>query len=244
VTRTAVFSDIHGNLEALSAVCQAGARLGVDGWLCLGDVVGYGADPGACLDGARSLTEVVLQGNHDAAVAGVQSVEYFNRNARRAVEWTRGCLSDAQRTELTGWALTHVEGDAFYVHAEPSDPAAWHYVNDVADAAAALAASGSRLIFVGHSHRGFVCAARDGRVVEAAEGSGSLELAADTRYLVNVGSVGQPRDGDPRACFAIHDDEAGTVELVRTAYDVARAQGKILDAGLPRFLAERLSEGI
>lgn len=243
MTRTAIFSDVHGNLEALQAVRDTGARLGIDAWLCLGDVVGYGADPSQCLSLTWSMTDVVLQGNHDAAVAGVQSLEYFNRYARRAVTWTTAALSAGERDALGALALTRADDGAFYVHAEPSDPGAWHYIHDEHEAAKALAAVDDRLVYVGHSHLAFVCADRSDGVAVAARLSGCVELEADTRYLVNVGSVGQPRDGDPRACFALHDDETDTVELVRTDYDRALAQEKILAAGLPRFLAERLGLG-
>jgi diadenosine tetraphosphatase ApaH/serine/threonine PP2A family protein phosphatase len=240
--RTAIFADVHSNLEALEAVRQAGFDRGVERWICLGDVVGYGADPEACLDIVVDLAAVILQGNHDAAVAGVQDVEYFNRHARRAVEWTRQTLCAERLGPLLGFRLTHSEAEAFFVHSEPGDPRTWGYVCDAADAASALTAVAERLLYVGHSHLAFVCAAaRDVRTV--VETVGRLQLAADVRYLVNVGSVGQPRDGDPRACFALRDEESDSIELVRVAYDVTAAGQKILDAGLPRFLAERLAQG-
>jgi predicted phosphodiesterase len=242
LVRTAIFSDVHSNLEALEAVRQAGFDRGVERWICLGDVVGYGADPAACLDLVGDLAAVILQGNHDAAVAGVQDVEYFNQHARRAVLWTRQMLPADRLSPLLGFGLTHTEGEAFFVHSEPGDPRAWGYVCDAVDAASALVAVTERLLYVGHSHLAFICAAaREVRTVVETEGS--LGLTANVRYLVNVGSVGQPRDGDPRACFAIRDEETDSIELVRVTYDVTAARQKILDAGLPRFLADRLSQG-
>ncbi|MDA0334107.1 MAG: metallophosphoesterase family protein [bacterium] len=240
--RTAVLSDVHGNLEALEAVRSAGVDRGVERWLCLGDTIGYGADPGGCLAIVDELTAVALLGNHEEAVAGEQPEEYFTPLARRSVEWTRQQLSAGQRARLGALHLTHAEADAFFVHAEPGDPRAWHYVHDADDAAAALKSVPTRLVFVGHSHLAFVCCAtEDVRTIMRTEGR--LSLAATARYLVNVGSVGQPRDGDPRACFAIRDSELDSVELVRVSYDVTAARQKILAVGLPRFLADRLSQG-
>ena len=240
--RTAIFSDVHGNLEALEAVHEAGTGLGVDRWICLGDVVGYGADPEACLEIVEDLTTVTLQGNHDAAVAGVLSDEYFNRDARQAVQWTRERLSAGRRKKLCDLALIHAGGEASRVHAEPCDPQAWRYVCDAVDATAALDVVAQRLLYVGHSHLAFICATAPS-VYTAVRLEGHLKLAADARYLVNVGSVGQPRDGDPRACFALRDDEADSIELVRVPYDATPARQKIVDAGLPRFLADRLGQG-
>ena len=240
--RIGILGDVHSNLEALEAVREAGFDRGVERWICLGDVVGYGADPAACLDMVGDLAAVILQGNHDAAVAGVQGVEYFNQHARRAVQWTRQTLCAERLSPLLGFGLTHTEAEAFFVHSEPGDPRAWGYVCDAADAASALLAVTERLLYVGHSHLAFICAAaREVRTVVETEGC--LRLVADVRYLVNVGSVGQPRDGDPRACFAIRDEETDSIELVRVTYDVTAARQKILDAGLPRFLADRLCQG-
>lgn len=241
--RTAVCSDIHANLEALEAVRGAAEERAVHRWVCLGDIVGYGADPAACLKAVRSLTEQILQGNHDAAVAGLQDLEYFNGFAREAVLWTREHLG-AQDRQYLGELPYTCEGDqSFYVHAEPADPGAWGYVDSRADVAAAMAAVASRLCFVGHSHQALAFAADGSRVESVAAGAGRIELREGYRYLVNVGSVGQPRDGDARSCFAIHDDEAGSIELVRVDYDISRAQEKILRAGLPPFLAARLQRG-
>ncbi len=240
--RTAVLSDVHGNLEALEAVRNAGVDRGVERWLCLGDTIGYGADPVACLAIVDEMTDVSLLGNHEAAVAGEQPDDYFTPHARRSVEWTRQQLSAGQRAGLGQLHLTHAEADAFFVHAEPGDPRAWHYVHDAKDAAAALKTVQTRLVFVGHSHLAFICCATEG-VHEFVHTEGLLSLAATGRYLVNVGSVGQPRDGDPRACFAIRDSELDSIELVRVAYDVTAARQKILAVGLPRFLADRLSQG-
>ena len=220
------------------AVQASGTDVGVDRWICLGDVVGYGADPAACIDLVVAMSSARIQGNHDAAVAGVQGVEYFTSDARSAIAWTRTQLTHDQVLALRTATLTHSDTQALYVHAEPGDPGAWKYVYNTQDGLAALQRAAERFVFVGHSHAAFIC----GSTVNVS-GEGSVQLAPDCRCLVNVGSVGQPRDGDRRACFAVHDDATDTLELVRVAYDISATQRKILAAGLPTFLADRLSQG-
>ena len=237
--RLAVLSDIHANREALYAVIDTGRAHGVDAWLCLGDIVGYGADPQACLHRVRELTDAVILGNHDAAAVGLQDLAYFNPHARRAAEWTAEQLDDAERQYLAALPLVLEQGEALFVHAEPSRPTEWGYVVDLADAQRALMAIAQRFCFVGHSHYPLLCAECDGEVKMVAAGP----IQTQSRYLANVGSVGQPRDGDPRACFALWDQAADTLELVRCPYDIATAQNKIIAAGLPPFLAERLAQG-
>ena len=241
--RTVVISDIHANLEALEAVVSVAARRQIDNWICLGDVVGYGADPGACIALTRSLTENTLLGNHDAAVAGLQDVAYFNSYARRAVDWTSSHIEGEERDFLAELPLVLELDDAFYVHAEPADPEDWGYVHSARDAAAAMRAVTARLCFVGHTHEPLLCRAGDSRAEIIDGGSGAVSLEPNDRYLVNVGSVGQPRDGDPRSCFVIHDGENDTVEFIRTEYDIDSTAAKIVAAGLPIYLARRLESG-
>ena len=249
--RLAVLSDIHANREALDAVIDTGRAHGVDAWLCLGDIVGYGADPQACLHRVQELTDAVILGNHDAAAVGLQDLAYFNPYARRAAEWTAEQLDDAERQYLADLPLVLERDEALFVHAEPRRAAEWGYVLDLADAQTALMAIAQRFCFVGHSHTPFLCAVPEmgASRSDAAPRAGEVELVAagpirpDSRYLANVGSVGQPRDGDPRACFALWDQTADTLELMRCPYDIATAQNKIIAAGLPPFLAERLAQG-
>ena len=242
--RTAVFSDIHANLEALEATCGAIDGLGVDEWICLGDVVGYGADPGLCLQRTRALGGDILLGNHDAAVAGLLDLAYFNALACEAALWTQAELSALDREYLSGLSLTLTRSNSFFVHAEPVAPTRWDYVETHRDVERAMDAVEERLCFIGHSHRACASAVDPaGRVESVAQVSGAFQLLEGHRYLVNVGSVGQPRDGDARACCAVVDDETETVEFVRTAYNIAAAQVKIRRAGLPSFLAERLQHG-
>jgi diadenosine tetraphosphatase ApaH/serine/threonine PP2A family protein phosphatase len=240
--RYAILSDIHGNLEALRAVL-ADCRDVADGVLCLGDTVGYGADPLACVDLVAERAHAVVGGNHDHAVAGRVDLQWFNRYARAAAEWTRGRLDDDQRSYLGALSLVTQVGDATLVHASPAQPDEWEYLVTAEDGFAAFAHFETRWCFVGHSHTpGAWSLGSSGP--EHAPGTVSLQAERGRRYIVNVGSVGQPRDHDPRAAYALWDVDAGSVEIRRVGYDVATARRKIAEAGLPRFLADRLASGI
>ena len=238
--RIAVVSDIHGNLEALDATLDRLSGLGVSRIVCLGDVVGYGADPNACVEAVRKRAEISLAGNHDWAAVGLEDTEYFNPIALAAIRWTSTSLTAENASWLKHLPLMANEGEAQFVHASPDRPETWPYISDHVEARWALAASEARVCFVGHSHVAFACAERG---PDEVTGEGSMRLTAGDRYLVNAGSVGQPRDSDPRAAFAVWDREADEVHLHRVDYDLPRAQGKIREAGLPEMLAERLAEG-
>ena len=206
--RTAILSDVHGNLAALDAVLVEVARLGADAVHVLGDIVGYGPEPAACVAVVRERAAVSLLGNHDAAAVGLTDREDFNEFARAAIEWTAAVLGPEEREYLAGLPYVHRAGGLLSVHASPLEPARWHYIHGRGDAADHFAHFGERACFVGHSHRpGCFALAADGTVARC----GTRErLAAGRRYLVNVGSVGQPRDRDPRAAFVIHDARTGT----------------------------------
>ena len=239
--RIAIFSDVHGNLEALQTVQKKIAEANVDRMICLGDTVGYGADPNTCLEGVRAASDFVLAGNHDWAVVGLEDLAYFNPIAREAVEWTARVISEENAALLRAYKPTREEGGCCYAHATPLNPAEWGYLFDPDEGSYALAYTNFAMCFVGHSHRAFVCSASRKTTLLR---EGSVRLADDDRYLVNVGSVGQPRDGDARAAFAVWDREKGNIELHRVSYDVAAAQAKILAAGLPSILAERIEVGM
>lgn len=238
--RVAIFSDVHSNLDALQAVLEEIAKWQVDRVICLGDVVGYGADPNACVDLVQDVADVVLAGNHDWASVGLLSTQFFNPIPLIAIQWTTEVLGEQQADFLRSCPLLHDEDPALYVHASPHEPERWHYLFDLEDGRAALHQTVSRLCFVGHSHRAFICAAsgQNDVVIE-----GQVQPCSSDRYLVNVGSVGQPRDGDPRASFVIWDQGSGNIHLHRVSYDVLAAQKKIYEAQLPEFLAERLAVG-
>lgn len=235
----AVLSDIHANLEALAAVVADARREGAGRFACLGDVVGYNADPVACVDLVRGLPCLpCIRGNHDEMAAGDRALLGINAQAFAAMTWTREQLDAERRAWLGGLPLLHEEPDAVYVHASLDAPQDWRYVHDAREAAASFAHQSRRACFIGHSHQpgGW---RDDGHSVKRGQGE-SFTLAAGERWLFNVGSVGQPRDHDPRASYALYDVEAGEVRLQRVAYDIAAAQAKILAAGLPEQLARRL----
>jgi diadenosine tetraphosphatase ApaH/serine/threonine PP2A family protein phosphatase len=239
--RYALLSDIHGNLEALDAVLAHAAPRS-DVVLVLGDVVGYGADPLACLERVAERADAVVAGNHEHGVAGLLDLGWFNDRARLALEWTRGRLDADQRAWLASRPLVAELDDATLVHASPVQPGEWDYLVSADDGYEVFGAFTTRLCFVGHSHRAGVWSiGSSGRAHEP--GARNIELEAGRRYLVNVGSVGQPRDGDPRAAYALWDVGGRHVTIERVPYDLATAQRKILDSGLPRFLADRLTIG-
>jgi diadenosine tetraphosphatase ApaH/serine/threonine PP2A family protein phosphatase len=239
--RYAILSDVHGNLESLRAVL-ADAREQVDAVLCLGDVVGYGADPLACIELIAEKSIAVVGGNHEHAVAGLMSLQWFNPYARAAAEWTRQRLDDDHRAWLGALPLVREVEDATLVHASPARPEEWEYLVTAEEGYTAFPAFATRLCFVGHSHlpgmwvQGSWGRAHDPTAVE-------ITLEPGCRYIVNVGSVGQPRDHDARAAWALWDVDARRVSLRRVAYDVGAAQAKIRAAGLPRYLADRLAAG-
>jgi len=240
--RIAVLSDIHGNLEALEAVLAEVDRRGVDLLYSLGDIVGYGPSPAACIEIVRRRAAVSLMGNHDAAVAGLTSLEDFNEFARAAVDWTAARLDDGQIDYLASLPYTHRTPDLLLVHASPIEPERWHYIHGMADIDEYFAAFTERLCFVGHSHRPGVYAVRGDRGV-VRRGESEL-LRPGLRYLVNAGSVGQPRDRDPRASYVICDAANEGVEVRRVAYPVEKTQERMRAAGSPAFLIDRLGAGV
>lgn len=249
--RYAILSDIHGNLEALSAVMDALSREGIDRYLCLGDVVGYGADPTACVDRLRACDAVVVGGNHDLACTGKVDPDWFNDAARKAILWTRDQLGFGELNDLRRWPLTETVGPFTLVHSMLRHPERFEYLMDLAQAVDTLTMCRTLICLVGHTHIScFVEFDRETRrvmrVITALHELGDVafdDQEDERRYLVNPGSVGQPRDGDPRAGFALVDTERKRVSVRRIPYDVASAQRKIRQAGLPEFLADRLAAG-
>jgi diadenosine tetraphosphatase ApaH/serine/threonine PP2A family protein phosphatase len=240
--RYAILSDIHGNLEALRAVL-ADCQDRTDGVLCLGDTVGYGADPSACVELVAERAQAIVTGNHEFAVLGRLPLAWFNRHARAAAEWTRERLDEDHRAYLGALPLSTALDDATLVHASPGQPDEWEYLVTAEDGFAAFEHFDTRWCFVGHSHMpGVWSLGSSGR--EYRTGAVSVEVARGRRYIVNVGSVGQPRDRDARAAYGIWDLEAGRVEVRRVDYDIAAARRKIVEAGLPRLLADRLTAGV
>jgi diadenosine tetraphosphatase ApaH/serine/threonine PP2A family protein phosphatase len=239
--RVAVLSDIHANLVALDAVLAAAGP--VDAIWHLGDVVGYGPDPDGVVERLRGLGAIGVAGNHDLAAAGGDQIDWFNPEARAAMEWTRGRISAATRSWLADLPGRRVAGRFSLVHGSERDPV-WEYVTSVPVARASLAVLPTQLGLHGHTHVPMAWAERDGRVEAISPGSGSTFALADGHALLNPGSVGQPRDGNPAASFLVIDDEAGVCTWHRVAYDIGAVQAAMRAAGLPRRLADRLSVGL
>lgn len=240
--RYGIISDIHSNWKALSAVLDVLEKEKVDRHLCPGDLVGYGADPNRCVEEVRRLSCLTVLGNHDSVAAGREEPTYFNPHARKTIEWTREVLEGENRGYLKELPMKRNEGGWLLVHATPSEPEAWHYILSEDRGAREFPHFNEAVCLFGHTHYPFLLAQGPGGF-KSLRGN-KFHLEPDTRYLLNAGSVGQPRDGDPRAAYGVYDSEAMTVEFRRAEYDIATAQKKILDAGLPRFLAERLSKGV
>ena len=244
--RYAILSDVHGNLEALTAVLADATAEGARDILCLGDLVGYGADPVACVEQVAERAVAVVAGNHEHGALGLMDLDWFNLPARAAVLWTRGRLDADHGRYLEHLPLRTTVEVATLVHASPHRPEEWDYLISAQDGFEAFGDFDTRLCFVGHSHRpGLWSLGSSGRehVGWLTPGRGRLRLVDGRRYIINVGSVGQPRDRDPRAAYAIWDRDERTVTIRRVDYDYRTPAEKILAAGLPRLLADRLADG-
>jgi diadenosine tetraphosphatase ApaH/serine/threonine PP2A family protein phosphatase len=242
----AFFADVHANQQAFAACLDAARARGVERFVLLGDFVGYGADPEWAVDTVMRLVEegaIALRGNHDDAI-GTPS-ETMNEVAQAAIDWTRGRLSSAQRAFLAGLPLTCDEDDRLYVHSEASDPARWRYVQSAADAARSIVATSAQVAFCGHIHRPalYSMSATAKMTSFVPTPDVGVQLLKGRRWLAVLGSVGQPRDGNPAACFATYDTETREITYCRVAYDVEAAANRVRGKGLPLFLAERLFEG-
>lgn len=244
--RVAAITDIHANLPSLEAVLGAIDAAGADEIWCLGDVVGYGADPDRCADLVRERCDLCLVGNHDLAVLGALDISAFSEAAAAAVAWTRENVAERTLKMLRELEPAATRHEIALFHASPRDPV-WEYVLSTEQADANLDAHSGQVALIGHSHISLFFVRRaaevqgEARGAEAGDGT-QLELGAD-RWLLNPGSVGQPRDGDPRAAWLELDLDAGTARFHRVEYDTERAANAIADAGLPRRLAERLHVG-
>jgi diadenosine tetraphosphatase ApaH/serine/threonine PP2A family protein phosphatase len=244
--RVAVLSDIHANQPALEAVLTRVNEVGVEELWCLGDVVGYGAQPDACAELIRERSDLCLAGNHDLAVLGGLDVSSFSETAAAAVEWTVATAGEATLEFLRGLEPAGSREEVGLFHASPRDPI-WEYVLSTDQAEAGLNAQHERIGLIGHSHVSlFFCrpdTARAGETQGSQAGDGAILGLETGDWLLNPGSVGQPRDGDPRAAWLELDTEELTARFHRVPYDVALAAETIVAAGLPSQLAERLEVG-
>lgn len=239
--RYAILADIHSNLEALEAVLAALAKARIDQYVCVGDVVGYGADPKPCIDRVRDLCSVVIAGNHDWAVADTLSLEFFNSYAREAIGWTRARLDATDIAWLRDLQLEHdLDGLAMLVHSTLHNPQAFDYLLTSYDAHLTMRVLERPLCFVGHSHIPITFMERNGLGFTFAD---TVDLTKVDKAIINPGSVGQPRDENPLAAYAIYDTVKRKVTLHRTPYDIDACCAKIEKAGLPQVLADRLRVG-
>lgn len=246
--RIGIISDVHANLEALEAVLKDMKEKSPDKIIFLGDVVGYGADPNECCEIIKSISHLNIMGNHDAATVDMTDIQWFSENARSAIEYHKGILKQEHKDWIKSFPFIHRFEDIIFSHGSPIEPESFDYVVDPIRASFIMSwmgAENGRVTLVGHAHQIVVFHA-------PVDDSGYPERAfpekilfeRDKFYVVNVGSVGQPRDGDPRAAYAILDVEKREYELFRVSYDVDRAASKIKKAGLPDFLWQRLYRGI
>lgn len=240
--RYAILGDIHGNLEALESVLAVIEKNGPTQYLCCGDIVGYGADPQTCLERIRCLGAVTVAGNHDWAAGGRGDAEAFNPWARAAIAWTRTQLTDSQKAFLRDLPLVQKRDAVTIVHGSLHEPEKFHYLGSLLEANLTFQRMTGPICFVAHNHVPAIIVSREGQKASYFSGY-SVQCERNSRYIINVGSVGQPRDGCRDAACCLYDPDEGRMEICRVPYDVKTAQEKILKAGLPSPLAIRLGLG-
>lgn len=237
-----ILSDIHGNIEALTAVILAAEKEGEIAY-CLGDIIGYGANPSECLDAMRHYSQVTVAGNHEAAVLHPGLTAVFNPEARKAVFWTTEHIFGEDWEQIRAFPMTQTRGEIILVHSSLVEPERWHYLVDDQDVEANLRSlKNARICFFGHTHVPKIYGLKKDKFFSLPVDR-EVQLERNARYLINVGSVGQPRDGDPRASYCVFNSDKMTVAIRRVNYDIHATQRKIIDAGLPALLASRLSTG-
>ncbi len=240
--KAAIISDIHSNLEALQAVIKDIKKKRIKKIFCLGDIVGYGANPNECVELCTKEADIIIAGNHDWATIDKTDYKKFNPIAAEAIRWTRNNINQHNFKQLQNLKLTRSTQELCFVHSTPGNPEKWNYLFTLKDFQNQFPNFQEQICFIGHSHvpsavfqdaNGYTDFLRDN----------PFPIIKNRRYIVNVGSVGQPRDLDPRASYAIYDGNRKYIEIVRLDYNILLAQRKILDSGLPEFLADRLMVG-
>jgi predicted phosphodiesterase len=232
--RIALISDIHSNLEALTKALEIIDKSSIDEIICLGDIVGYGANPNECLDLVRQRCKIVVKGNHDEAVLDLEITHRFTDDARSAVMWTHGKISAANIDYLKMLPLKQKKNNLLFVHSSPCNPEVWNYIFGDDTAADSFQCFSESLCFIGHTHIPAVFST-NGR---------TRGITKNERYIINVGSIGQPRDRNTQLSFGIIDTDEWAYENIRNPYDTETAAKKILDAGLPSRLGHRLLIGV
>lgn len=238
----ALISDIHANLSALDAVLEKISAEKITTVYCLGDVVGYGPEPSACLKRVTDTCDIILMGNHEYHVLGLVNEQTINPVARQSANWTRAQLSETDLAQLSELDMDAHLADIYLVHASPHTPDQWRYVISEAEAGLAFDNFDEQVCFYGHSHLPMIFSKSNEGDIHNQIGH-DIDLDREKRYLINVGSVGQPRDNDCRAAFVTYDTETGDVMYHRVDYDIERTQRLMREAGLPALLTDRLAVG-
>lgn len=240
--RVAFISDVHANYEALAAVIKDIEKQKIEKVFFLGDAVGYGVDPDKCTKIIDSLCEIKLLGNHDFVVMGLESASGFNGLAKESIAWTRARIKQKTIELLSDFEMDAVFLDYYMVHSSPEDPGDWNYIIDIKEASRAFEKFSQNFCFIGHSHLPSVfCLHSDGEVTKPEEDKFTADV--NCRYIINVGSVGQPRDGCSDPCYLIAETEGNLFEFRRVSYDLKTAQKKMKKARLPEYLITRLENG-
>jgi diadenosine tetraphosphatase ApaH/serine/threonine PP2A family protein phosphatase len=240
--RLAFISDVHSNLEALESALARIDEVGCDAIVCLGDTIGYGPNPNECLDLVRERASLCLAGNHDHAAIGFLDTSYFNEYAKQAILWTASVLKPDHVEYLKSLEIATDKWDQLFCHSTPFQPEMWNYIFTTEEARLNFAFFSQFVCFIGHSHQPFIVGlTTEGDIEVIPEPEAELDPA--WRYIINVGSVGQPRDGNPDSCIAFYDTEKKSIRLERVAYPIEKVQEKMVHAGLHPFLVERLAYG-
>lgn len=242
--RFAFISDIHANLEALEAVFADIERQEVDEVICLGDIVGYGANPNECAELVRQKCAYILLGNHDAAAVNLLATHHFNSHAKIAIEWTAANLKNDIRSFLLSLPLVLTRETLTLVHSTPYEPNMWYYITSLEEAAFNFQYFDTQICLVGHTHIPIIIVLDAKKEVYVHQASQvSLHGLEESKLLINVGSVGQPRDRNPDSCYAILDTTLGDFFYRRVPYNIEKTQAKMKKIKMPEFLVNRLIEG-
>ncbi|MFQ5452667.1 MAG: metallophosphoesterase family protein, partial [Candidatus Zixiibacteriota bacterium] len=236
-------SDIHSNLEALTSVFNDIEKQKIDAVHCLGDVIGYGIDPGACLELVNKKCEIKLMGNHEYAAMGLISTEHYNQAAQHATEWTKNQITDYELSIIAEFEMEHSLKNIFLVHASPNEPEQWHYILTPEAASEVFPHFKENICFIGHTHLPQIFIEQDENTLPRCQTGHDFLPDKENRYIINVGSVGQPRDNDPKACYLIFDTEKYEIVYRRVEYDISLTQNKMTREKMPEMLISRLSEG-
>ena len=242
--RIAIISDIHANTEALEAALSDISRQKIDETVCLGDIVGYGANPNECIEIIKKSCPLCILGNHDAAAVGLLSTDHFNVHAKIAIDWTVENLNAQGQSFLRSLPLKENKFSHTFVHATPYEPNMWYYITSLEEAAFNFQFFDTSFCFVGHTHIPIIIVLENEKEVYVHQGN-SIQFNDDKqkRFLINVGSVGQPRDRNPLSCYGLLDTETRTFSYQRIAYDIEKTQGKMRKIKMPDFLITRIKDG-